>query len=198
MDDLDGAFLCNHPQENPAVCPCDNDCYCRTRTCKNKSLKDARIVVEEQLAFFSGQEMGCTNEEAKLGKELRALMQLASDVGFTVTVKLTEEYAQVQVVELENRPGAGTFTSYNTVHDLTRSFNGARTLIVKNSEKVQEKIISKSQQAFKEVSKYLDDVRSGLVRTRVVPEYHGHGHTSIALVTERRDSPTAPWYAVKR
>lgn len=29
-------FLCGHANENPATCPCDSTCYCRTHTCKDK------------------------------------------------------------------------------------------------------------------------------------------------------------------
>lgn len=32
----DDPFLCEHPNENPNFCPCDPECYCRTRTCKDK------------------------------------------------------------------------------------------------------------------------------------------------------------------
>lgn len=29
-------LLCEHANENPNVCVCPSDCYCKTRTCKNK------------------------------------------------------------------------------------------------------------------------------------------------------------------
>ena len=28
--------FCTHPNENPAVCTCSPDCYCKTHTCRDK------------------------------------------------------------------------------------------------------------------------------------------------------------------
>jgi hypothetical protein len=33
----DSPVLCEHANENPRLCPCASDCYCRTRTCKDKT-----------------------------------------------------------------------------------------------------------------------------------------------------------------
>jgi hypothetical protein len=33
---IKGPWLCEHANENPNVCPCAPDCYCKTRTCKDK------------------------------------------------------------------------------------------------------------------------------------------------------------------
>jgi len=30
------AMFCAHANENPLYCPCAQDCYCRTRTCRSK------------------------------------------------------------------------------------------------------------------------------------------------------------------
>lgn len=33
---IKGPWLCEHDNENPNVCPCAADCYCKSRTCKGK------------------------------------------------------------------------------------------------------------------------------------------------------------------
>jgi hypothetical protein len=33
---IKGPWLCEHANENPNVCPCPADCYCKTRTCEHK------------------------------------------------------------------------------------------------------------------------------------------------------------------
>lgn len=33
---IKGPWCCEHANENPNVCPCPSDCYCKTRTCKDK------------------------------------------------------------------------------------------------------------------------------------------------------------------
>jgi len=30
------AMFCEHANENPMICECPPDCYCQTRTCKDK------------------------------------------------------------------------------------------------------------------------------------------------------------------
>lgn len=32
---MKSATLCEHANENPAKCPCPNDCYCKAHTCKS-------------------------------------------------------------------------------------------------------------------------------------------------------------------
>ncbi len=33
---------CEHANENPNICPCDDNCYCRDKTCKGKPLRNSR------------------------------------------------------------------------------------------------------------------------------------------------------------
>lgn len=39
------AFLCNHANEVPNICPCDADCYCKSNTCRPWG--DAVVLVKE-------------------------------------------------------------------------------------------------------------------------------------------------------
>lgn len=32
------ALFCEHANENPAVCPCDRDCFCYLHTCKHRAV----------------------------------------------------------------------------------------------------------------------------------------------------------------
>jgi hypothetical protein len=32
----DAPVFCEHANENPAICRCPPDCYCQTRTCKDR------------------------------------------------------------------------------------------------------------------------------------------------------------------
>lgn len=37
------AHLCEHANEVPQSCPCPDDCYCRTHTCKDRDADSPRI-----------------------------------------------------------------------------------------------------------------------------------------------------------
>lgn len=38
---MESPVFCEHANENPRVCPCPSDCYCRSRTCKDKGPRAA-------------------------------------------------------------------------------------------------------------------------------------------------------------
>lgn len=47
-----GPWLCEHANENPNVCPCANDCYCKRNTCAHK-LVDLVAALKRGLAPVS-------------------------------------------------------------------------------------------------------------------------------------------------
>lgn len=56
---IKGPWLCEHANENPNVCPCPKDCYCKTRTCESKMVdlraELRRFLNSERLPQESGQ-----------------------------------------------------------------------------------------------------------------------------------------------
>lgn len=49
LEEGHSAMMCTHANEVPMNCPCDDDCYCKTHTCKNKSLNK---VIEGNIVHF--------------------------------------------------------------------------------------------------------------------------------------------------
>jgi len=47
-----GPWLCEHANENPNVCPCPSDCYCKRNTCEHK-LVDLMAALKRGLANAS-------------------------------------------------------------------------------------------------------------------------------------------------
>lgn len=47
------AIMCNHANESPVFCDCSDDCYCKTHTCKKKSVRPKPKDIE--ILEFGGQ-----------------------------------------------------------------------------------------------------------------------------------------------
>jgi len=48
-------IFCSHANEMPAICPCDDDCYCKEHSCKPQARKRGRVVNNERNVENYGQ-----------------------------------------------------------------------------------------------------------------------------------------------
>ena len=49
-EEVKSAMLCEHANENPAVCNCPDDCYCKTHTCKDRPKPLTPVELEARLS----------------------------------------------------------------------------------------------------------------------------------------------------
>jgi len=78
--DLPGAAFCEHANENPAVCPCDPKCYCKSHTCAPENKVDWSVI-ESTFHKLWGNATNGEYDKALWGKFQNLLTQARKESG---------------------------------------------------------------------------------------------------------------------